>query len=275
MIDNSGHRVQWTKDTAELLKDNVGLYLYTSSTGVYYPYLTTDLKENQKVALEVPEDATQDAKYEYDYGVMKANSELAAQKAFGKDRTIVVRPTYMLGPADRTFRSAYWPVRMSRGGEILVPGRASDHVQFIDIRDMAGFMIRLIENKTAGTFNGVGPISEMGLHEFIYGVKACFSVESMLTMIEDYDFLEANNVTYSIPWVMANEDHLGSSKVNNSHSIAHGLTFRPMAQTIMDIYEWWNSEAVTDERREALVSGERSLMAREAAVLEAWEKHQN
>ena len=56
VIDNSGHRVQWTKDTAELLKDNVGLYLYTSSTGVYYPYLTTDLKETQEVALEVPED---------------------------------------------------------------------------------------------------------------------------------------------------------------------------------------------------------------------------
>ena len=35
VIDNSGRKSEWTKNTAELLKDRVGLYLYVSSTGVY------------------------------------------------------------------------------------------------------------------------------------------------------------------------------------------------------------------------------------------------
>lgn len=98
VIDNSGQKAQWTKDSAALLKDNVDVYLYTSSTGVYYPYLGSDIKEDTKLVLEIPVGITEIQSYEYEYGVMKAHSELEAQKAFGIDRTIIVRPTYMMGP---------------------------------------------------------------------------------------------------------------------------------------------------------------------------------
>ena len=54
VIDNSGSKTEWTKNTANLLKDRVGIYLYTSSTGVYYPYLGKDIDENTKVLLEEP-----------------------------------------------------------------------------------------------------------------------------------------------------------------------------------------------------------------------------
>jgi len=145
VIDNSGRNVEWTKATAELLKDNVELYIYTSSTGVYYPYLGKDIKEDIELVLEVPEDLPdEEMKMEHGYGVMKANSELAAKAAFGDDRTIVVRPTYMVGPADLLDRFIHWPIRLSREGEVLVPGKKDDPVQFIDVRDVAQFMIRLI-----------------------------------------------------------------------------------------------------------------------------------
>ncbi|MGI9542490.1 MAG: NAD-dependent epimerase/dehydratase family protein, partial [Cyclobacteriaceae bacterium] len=151
VIDNSGHREQWTRDTAQLLKDNVGLYLYTSSTGVYYPYLGSNIKENTDLVLKMPEDLEdEDEKMEYGYGVMKSNSEIAARESFGEDRTIIVRPTYMVGPADRLDRFIYWPVRLSRGGEILVPGKSDDPVQYIDVRDVAAWMIRLIEKGGGG-----------------------------------------------------------------------------------------------------------------------------
>ncbi|MDW7692559.1 hypothetical protein R9C00_12515 [Flammeovirgaceae bacterium SG7u.111] len=38
-------------------------------------------------------------KIEHWHGVMKANSELTIEKEFGEDRTIVVRPTYMIADA--------------------------------------------------------------------------------------------------------------------------------------------------------------------------------
>ncbi|MEL7226315.1 MAG: NAD-dependent epimerase/dehydratase family protein, partial [Cyanobacteria bacterium J06576_12] len=127
VIDNSGRNVEWTKATAQLLKDNCGLYVYTSSTGVYYPYVDSDFTESSTVLMEEPEGLTdEDEKIEYWYGVMKAQSEQEAIKTFGAENTIVVRPTYMIGPADKTDRFIHWPIRLSKGGEILVPGKAGD-----------------------------------------------------------------------------------------------------------------------------------------------------
>ncbi|MEM6772828.1 MAG: NAD-dependent epimerase/dehydratase family protein, partial [Bacteroidota bacterium] len=129
VIDNSGRNVEWTKATAELLKGKVKYYLYTSSTGVYYPYLTDDIKEDTELVTAVPEGIEdEDEQLEYDYGVMKTLSEKAATTAFGPDRTIIVRPTYMVGPADKTNRFIHWPIRLSRGGETLVPGKEDDPV---------------------------------------------------------------------------------------------------------------------------------------------------
>ncbi|WP_298884072.1 NAD-dependent epimerase/dehydratase family protein [uncultured Polaribacter sp.] len=124
VIDNSGRNVEWTKKTAQLLKDNCQLYVYTSSTGVYFPYKTADIKESQKVLHKMPDNIDDEfLKMEYGYGVMKANSEQETIKAFGKERSIIVRPTYMFGPGDKTDRFMHWPVRLAKGGEILVPGK--------------------------------------------------------------------------------------------------------------------------------------------------------
>jgi 2'-hydroxyisoflavone reductase len=268
VIDNSGGRVAWTRASAELLADSVGLYLYTSSTGVYYPYLGDDLQETDPVALEVP--AGEEENGSYTYGVMKANSELAARAAFGDDRTIVVRPTYIMGPGDRTNRFAHWPRRLAEGGEILVPGRPSDPVQYIDVRDLTEWMIRLVEDERTGTFNGVGPGSPMGILQFVEGAHRAFDSEAEFTVVDDYGFLEEHGVTAALPWIMPVDDYAGSARVSNARSVANGLTYRPLRATIRDVHEWWNSEAVTDARRAEWASDERSLHNREAEILRAW-----
>ncbi len=237
VIDDSGQRVAWTRDSATLLKDHVELYLYTSSTGVYYPYLTADISEDTAPVLEMPEGLDEERAGEYRYGVMKANSELEARAAFGDDRTIVVRPTYMMGPADTSDRFPYWPERLSRGGEVLVPGRVDDPVQYVDVRDVASWMIRLIEDHRAGTFNAVGPASPTGMMRFVHGADAPFDARA------DFD---------------------------NRKAIAAGLTFRPLAESMHDTHVWWHGDGVTEERRQRLVSGEHALMAREASILAAW-----
>ena len=47
VIDNSGHKTKWTEDTAQLLVDHVGYYMYTSSISVYYPFTGEDFSENR------------------------------------------------------------------------------------------------------------------------------------------------------------------------------------------------------------------------------------
>ena len=63
---------------------------------------------------------------------------------------------------------------------------------------------------------------------------------------------------------------LEAARASVDKAVAHGLTFMPLADTVRDTYEWWNSGVVSEERRERMVSGEGSLMAREAEIIAEW-----
>lgn len=269
VIDNSGQRVDWTRATAELLRESADLYVYTSSTGVYLPYLGNDIDEDTELVMA--DDPPQENP---SYGVMKTLSELEARRAFGDDRTIVTRPTYIVGPADPTNRFPYWPARLRRGGEILVPGRGRDPVQYIDVRDLTEFTIRLIENGTPGTFNVAGPGSSLGMHEFVYGVRAAVSAEIEWVMIPDHEFLREHGVQFVIPWLMPVGDYVGSARINIHRAKAAGLTFRPLAESTLDVIDWWDSDAVTDERRATAWAGARGgfplTLERESGIIAAW-----
>lgn len=273
VIDNSGRRVEWTRTAAELLRDAVDMYVYTSSTGVYLPYLGTDLREDREVLLEDPPEVPEDRRPSY--GVMKSLSELAARDIFGDERTIVVRPTYIVGPSDpQVTRFPYWPVRIRRGGEVLVPGNADDPVQFIDVRDLTEWMIRLAETRTAGTFNVAGPASPTGMHEFVYGIRATTSTDVNWVHVADYDFLREHGVESMLPWLMPVGDYEGSARINIELAKANGLTFRPLAETTQDVLEWWDSDAVTDEQRRSVIEDPRSMMQREPDIISAWKTRQ-
>jgi 2'-hydroxyisoflavone reductase len=264
VIDASGMNVKWTTDSAELLKDSVETYLYVSSTGVYFPYLTTEIEEDTELVLEDPTDGQDVA---YSYGVMKALSEIEAKRVFG-DRALIMRPGYIVGPLDKTHRGTYWPDRLARGGEVMVPGKKTDLVQQIDVRDLTEFNIHSLENGIHGTFNITGPASPMTLEEFVYGMRAATSSEVGWTWIEDYDFLVENQVFYAIPWIIPLGDNLGSQRINIDGAKAAGLTFRPIAQTTMETLDWYYSDALTDEERATppmVITAEK-----EAQVLAAW-----
>ncbi|MDT0553355.1 NAD-dependent epimerase/dehydratase family protein [Urechidicola vernalis] len=275
VIDNSGRKTEWTKKTATLLKNNVRYYIYTSSTGVYYPYLGDNISEETELNLTVPEGVSEYEKLEYDYGVMKATSENEAIKAFGKDRAIIVRPTYMIGPADRTDRFIHWPIRLAKGGEVLVPGKIDDPVQYIDVRDVAEWMIRLAENNISGTFNAVGPEKEQTMNEFVKEAKKTFPVKSSLIKINDYKFLQDNNVHFLVPWIPSEGKNYGSSRINNEKSIANGLSFRSLHNSIKDTHDWWYSDAIDDERRNKVELNPKSVLVREKDLITKWKKREH
>ncbi len=271
VIDNSGRRVEWTNKTAQLLKDKAELYLYTSSTGVYFPYFNGDIDEDRELVLETPETLEDEMlKMEYDYGVMKSNSEIETIKAFGKERSIIVRPTYMMGPADRTDRFIHWPVRLSKGGEVLVPGKASDPVQYIDVRDVAEWMIRLGEERKVGTYNAVGPQSAETINEFVQKAQTAFDAKSTFVQVDDYDFLKENEVYYIVPWIMPDKYNYGSARVNNKKALDAGLTIRDLDDSLTDLWAWWNTQ--DDERRAKVEQNPKSVLARESEILKKWKE---
>jgi len=270
VIDNSGRRTQWTEDTAQLLIDNVGYYMYTSSISVYYPFVGNDFSESRPLITEIPKDATDEEKLNYEYGVMKATSELATLNAFGTERSMIVRPTLIVGPGDRTDRFPYWLARLEKGGEIIIPGKAEEVVQYIDVRDLAQWMIRLSENQAAGIYNASGPGFAMTTNAFVHGIHASYNSAVSYTQIDDADFLIENKFIGIQPWVVQLPEYAGMSKSDNSHAIKADLQFRPLSETVRATKEWWYSDAVSQERRDNILSGERSLMQREEEILAKW-----
>lgn len=263
VIDNSGQRVEWARDSAGLLASSVEHYLYVSSTGVFYPYLTVGVTEElqPRLADDPPRD-------EPSYGVMKALSEREVQRAFG-ERAIIVRPNYIVGPGDTTDRFPYWPVRIARGGQVLVPGDHLDPVQFMDVRDLTEWMIRLIEERQTGVFNAGGPFPSQGtIGELVYGIRAVTTEDVEWVWIDDYDFLREERISAIVPWVMPRGNSLGHTRVNYEKAVAHGLTFRPLADTARDTLEWWYSDAVAPERRAN--PGFALSADREIAVIARW-----
>lgn len=263
VIDNSGQNVQWVRDSANVLADSAGLYLFVSSTGVFLPYLTVGITED--VQRRLTDDPPRDPP---SYGVMKALSEREVQRAFG-DRAIVVRPNYIVGPGDTTDRFPYWPVRIARGGEVLVPGGYGDPVQFMDVRDLTEWMIRLIENGTTGVFNAGGPFPKQAtIREMVYGIRAVTTERVDWVWIDDYDFLSEMRVRALVPWIMPRGNSLGHTRINYDRAVANGLTFRPLAVTVRDTLDWWASDAVSPERR---AQPQFALTPeREAEIIAAW-----
>ena len=261
VIDDSATNPEWVRMSTELLKDSVGQYLFTSSTGVYYPYLTRGVDESVPPRLEVadPKDGSET------YGVAKAQSERQTQRVFG-NRAIVVRPTYIVGPGDTSDRFPYWPVRLARGGEVLAPGKRDDPVQFIDVRDLAAFMLTVVENQRSGVYNVAGPRSRMTMPQFLEGARDALNANVRFTWVDDYEFLEQHKITDAVPWVMQKGNDLGHMSVRNDRAIAAGLTFMPLATTVRDTLAWWAT--VPEARRTAprfAITPEQ-----EATALAAW-----
>lgn len=265
--------LRWTREAVAALKGSVGRYAYVSSTGVFWPYRSVDIAEDGPVPLvdTPPQDPPS-------YGVLKAQSENLVRAGF-PERNLIIRPGYIVGPGDTSDRFTYWPVRLARGGEVLVPGRKIDRVQYIDVRDLAAWIVRLIERDTTGTFNVVGPREPQTLAQFIDAIHALAPAGTTYTWIDDYAFLKAyplrttspddpGGLTAAIPWVMADGDELGHMRINQQKALSAGLTYRPVLSTARDTLAWRQSDAVP----EALRAKPRYVMTeeQERAILAAW-----
>ncbi len=234
VIDDSATNPDWVRQSTALLKGNVSRYLFTSSTGVYYPYLSRGLDESGPARLNADDPKDESAKF----GVAKANCERQVQAAFG-DGAVVVRPTYIVGPGDTTDRFAYWPQRLSRGGEVLAPGLRNDPVQFIDVRDLAEFMVHLLEDGRGGVYNVVGPQATMTMPTFLEQARAALGSDAKFTWVDDYAFLSKHEIEEAIPWAMLKGNDEGMMSIRHERAEAAGLKYRPLAVTVRDTQAWW------------------------------------
>ena len=266
VVDTSGYLPRLVGDSARLLADHVKQYIFISTISVYADFTKRGLDE--KSAVGILEDETVENIDTLTYGPLKALCEQAAEK-YLPGRTCTLRPGLIVGPMDRSDRFTYWPVRIARGGEVMVPDKPEIPTQVIDVRDLGEFITHCAEENINGLFNATSPPEELTMGELFTACKETSGSDANFTWV-DTKFLEKHKVEAwsDMPvWVPLDGEDAGHPFVNVERALAAGLTYRPIRQTIRATLDWWDS--VSMERR---LSPMRSGISpeRERELLETW-----
>ena len=262
VIDNSGYTPQQVGATARLLQGAVGQYVFTSTRAVYTDFTPEHMDEGAPLGMKgVPPEQWEG------YGPLKVLSEWKVQNYF-PDRSAILRPVVIVGPGDRSDRFTYWVVRVDRGGEVLSAGKPTEAIQYIDVRDLAEFFIRVVENGTTGVYNVAGPEARLNWAEMLSGIRAVTSTPVSFTWV-DVDFLIEHGVRPYEELPMYRPPRGEWTNVFHqdiSRALAKGLTFRPLAVTAKETLDWFKS--LPAERQATLRTGCPPEL--EAEVLDAW-----
>jgi 2'-hydroxyisoflavone reductase len=254
VVDTSGYVPRVVAATIDALGE-VGHYTFVSSISVYADVSTPPTESSALAQLKEPTEDRNEA-----YGELKALCENVVRERFPD--AFVPRPGLIVGPWDPTGRFTYWPARLAAGGRVLAPLPRDADAQVIDVRDLAGWIVRAAEDSTSGTFNAVDrPTTRETLLETCRSVAGS---DAELVWV-DPDFLDERDVGewMELPLWLADPGYGGMMAVDVSRAVAAGLAFRPLAETVADTLAWvCAGDAPVDPPAGMKRERERELLAR-------------
>ncbi|GLZ75212.1 reductase [Actinorhabdospora filicis] len=226
------------KNAIEVLGEGAGHWTHVSSCSAY----SDDATPGQTPATGPTHDP---APYDADevdaerFGPYKVACENQVRERFG-DRALVIRPGLIIGPGDRIDRVGHWFRRIAEGGEILAPGAPEETVQWIDVRDLAAWIVDAAEKRLAGVFDAICPPVTRG--EWLSSIAAAYGVEATFTWVSR-ELLDEHGVQ---PWMgeeslglwLPLPEYAGFMKRDVTASLAAGMTNRPIGDTALAWREW-------------------------------------
>jgi len=240
VIDVATFGPGWVRGLGEALKGRIKHYTFISTVSVYEnPANNAETTEDSAVLAyhgDVdPYSITQEGEY---YGAAKVLCEQEAQKQF-PGRTLILRPGYIGGPDDTHGVLTFWALRAEKSGPILAAGDPATPVQFIDVRDLAEWMVRLIERQATGTYNAIGPerpanqvqLIDAALHNAGQARDVNWVPRAWLGARADKEFWGT-----LLFWEI-NKGYL--TRISNRKAMANGFTTRPIGRTLADTLIWY------------------------------------
>ena len=159
----------------------------------------------------------------------------------------------------RPGRFTYWPARVGAGGGVLAPGTPADGVQWVDVRDLAAFVLRTGEQRVTGVFNACSAPGQFTMGALLESCRRVSGSDARFTWA-DSAFLAGQQVApwSDMPvWIPPAGEELAASRVSNA---------RAAADTVRTTLEWHRTRPA--EQQAKLRSG--LSRERESAVLVAW-----
>ncbi len=278
VVDTSGYLPRTVRASAEVLSQSVDVYVFISSLSVYADAsifgidesapVATLTSEQLKTANEIDSSGPVSAvTYGKMYGGLKALCEQAAEAVL-PNRVLIIRPGLIVGSYDYSDRFTYWVQRIARGGEVLAPGRPDRYLQFIDVRDLAEWIVKMIERRETGVYNANSLPNTFTMERVLEECKTVSESDASFSWVDD-DFLVQEKVAgwSEMPLWIPEEDtpHLkGFMFINCSKAVDSGLSFRPLNDTIRDIQTWRETDRLNEELKAGIDT------AKEQRLLRKW-----
>ena len=228
----------------ETFGDRAEQYVYVSSCNVYASLAEEGIDEGAPLNEALDADEMRSAS---DYGAAKVACEAAVLGEFGPERATIIRPGLIGGPGDPTGRTSYWPMRFAHpsnsDGRVLVP-EAGAPASVIDVRDLASWVVHLIERRVTGAFNASGVV--MPFAEYLATAKAAVGHEGEELAVSRAELIEHEVEQWvgprSLPLWVRDEDVAGIGALSNAKALAAGLELRPLADTMRDTLAWCEAQ---------------------------------
>lgn len=240
-------------------------YVLVSSVSVYADHPVVGADESAPVLPALAGDVMESMEQ---YGPAKVACEQHVLDAFGPDRCALVRAGLIAGPGDVSDRTGYWPLRFARPsdpeGAVLVPDARDDWCQFLDVRDLAAWLVDVAASEIAGPYDAVGPRSTLGAHLDQARAVAGHSGPEMAAAGE---WLRARGVQpwmgpRSLPLWLGDPYATWFLARDGGRARAAGLVARPLEDTLTDTLAWELAREGPTERRAGLTDDdERALLA--------------
>lgn len=232
VIDTSGHLPRLVAQSASRLSNASQHYTFISTIGVYENFHAVNIDEQYPLATlaEPTEEITENT-----YGALKALCEEKVQHAFPK-RCLIVRSGLLVGPYDPTDRLTYWVRRIAKGGTILAP--AAPPVQCIDARDLARWVVRMVERQATGVYNATGPSYE--LKDILHACQQVTGRQDPIVWVDEAFLMQQGIQDWvELPlWLSTRRLMPGFSKICCQKALRSGLRIRPLKETISSILRW-------------------------------------
>jgi 2'-hydroxyisoflavone reductase len=226
--------------SSELLAGRVGWFGYVSTVSVYADPFPAGADEAVPTVEADPDSADSG-----DYQAAKRGAELAVLRAFGEDRVLLARPGLILGPYENVGRLPWWLRRVERGGRVLAPGDPACAFQYVDVRDLAAWLLRALADKVTGPFNVVNRPGQTTFGELLsLAVEVTGQAGAELVWTPQDVILAAGIQPWTeLPiWLPNLPEYAGMDTIDSAAAYAAGLTGRPLRDTVTAAWAWLQAE---------------------------------
>lgn len=263
-FDPSGYLPRVVRQSAELLRDSVGKYIFISSISVYVDSDNAD--ENAPLNM-MDDDPTSEDIPKY-YGALKVACENVVSEIYG-ERGLNARPGFIVGQYDSSPRMPGLLWRYDHEGE-RIAGTPDQPVQIIHSRDMADWLLRAVDAGYHGAYNMTGrPIT---MRQLLDAVVEATGKPTTITYTNDelmkmHDIQPVDGVGYWVP-----KEAEGIMRANVDKVFAASYTERPLKQTINETLAWLRQDGLKSEQLVERIKARAISLEKEAEMLTAWHK---